>query len=192
MWLERIGAYAANLALRNWGWLMLLQGKGWAHPFMEIPIRRGLQFGRVDVAATNEEFSESVAVEVKIAYRQGDVEGQLLDAAKSSDYCFVAAPRPIWKQMVLPPSVGILEATPWPPRRSQALQLEVTEVRTAAQSSPEKGSRREFLHSMMSAASKRGRLPPQRDGRETCPACQSESCRFWNLRPSEFGSLVHD
>lgn len=140
---------------------------------------RGTKYGRVDVAAANEDFSKTLAVEIKRQDAHYEAEGQLFDAVRAADLVYIATPPSVWQRLALPSQVGVLEAHPWPVGKRQALQLTVRMVRLAQQNRADQNARRRFLHAIMQQARKRQGLPENLINSRVCPACLGSSCSIW-------------
>lgn len=163
----------------TYGCLGWLEKNRWPQHFPEVGISRGLGRGLVDVGAARNDFSETCAIEVKIAFRPGEAEAQLLDARRAADFAYLAAPREVWRSIRLPETAGVLEPLHWPPRGREGLHLELREVRKPARTKPDPDARKAFLHSIIRQALKRGPLPPDTVGLRECPACHRNDCDVW-------------
>ncbi len=181
---RRLAETELGIAYATFNWLRL---SGWPHVYFEVGISRGTVRGRVDVAAASAEFSKSLAVEVKREHRPRETGPQLFDSSLAADLVYLAAPPPVWPKLDLPPHVGVLEARPWPPTRSSAVQLEVRLVRPAREHKTDMEARQQFLHSLMQQARKREPLPGDLVSSRVCPACLDKACPIWG-----FASPIED
>ena len=173
---RRLAKTELGIAYATFNWL---KSSGWPYVYLEVGISRGTVRGRVDVAAASAEFSKSVAVEVKREHRPRETGPQLFDCSLAADLVYIAAPSPVWPKLDLPPHVGILEARPWPPAKSEALRLEVRLVRTAQKHKTDPQARQWFLHSVMQQARKRQPIPEELVSSRVCPACLDGRCPIW-------------
>jgi hypothetical protein len=162
-----------------------LESQKWPLIFYEVTIPRGLIRGRVDVAAASKGFRQSVAVEVKAAYVPEDPEGQLFDAQRAAEYVYIAAPPDVLNLIDIPASVGTLEA------QSEGNRTTVIARKLAKRGTPQREARKDYLHSLIRAASRRGTLDPAWIAKSVCPACMSDHCPFWFV-PADVESVDLD
>ena len=159
----------------TWAVIEWLQADGWPHVFQEAEIRRGLGYGRVDLGAAREDFRQSAVVEVKAVHVAQSEAAQLFDARRSAEFVYFAAPPEVIEKVHVPEGVGVIEAAPAVPPARPALTVR----RRAALGKPVWEARKDFLHSLMRAAARRGRFDRSVTEGKTCPACQGLGCPYW-------------
>lgn len=163
----------------TWAVIEWLQAEDWPHVFQEADIRRGLGHGRADLGAASAHFARSAAVEVKAAHVPESEVVQLFDACRAAEFVYFAAPLEVIEKVDAPKKVGLLEAGPAVPPARPRIKV----LRPASKGEPDWEMRKDFLHALMRAASRRGRFDTSITAGKNCPACQSASCPFWR-RPS--------
>jgi|HubBroStandDraft_1064217.scaffolds.fasta_scaffold20282_3 hypothetical protein len=159
----------------TWAVIEWLQADGWPHVFQEAEIRRGLGYGRADLGAAREDFRQSVVVEVKAIHVAHSEAAQLFDARRAAEFVYFAAPAEVIEKITVPKGVGIIEAVLAVPPARPALAVR----RRAVLGKPVWEARKDFLHALMRAAARRGRLDRSVTEGMTCPGCQGLHCPFW-------------